>query len=287
MEDYPNSNDFDPTKEPFWTLPLALTWIIYHDLNRISDLMKHGKEKKTIFDIVNDAVRNESDQAILVKGTIAKDDFWEKLKNEKLIAEGIANGEQVHRTIKGSEWKVLYFWPKANIPFDAVAGETDTHPRYHDVFVRQKDVVSIWPITKPEDRGSKVGPEIIAPEKSVQARNNRPPISKSDQQRLPDFIKDYYEANPRASRDQAWQGIENDRNVLIPRSVFRKAAKHVPAQGVPGRPKKLKCENENIGRRVYWRAMAHIVGGNSGVIPFQHRSSIIGTVGKRRVHHVS
>jgi len=189
LEARPDPSEFDPLAEPFWTVPMALAWIIYGSADSVRELMESYRagclvwrhtgdwpadgelstgwrkerkeifellppERMDIFDVTNNASRKEDQNSLAKTGPIAREEFWRAMELRTLIAEGIATGQTSHKPIRDAEWETFSWQPDPSIPEDALAGWWEKEPRYRRVFVRSADVIKLWPALHASDQVS-------------------------------------------------------------------------------------------------------------------------------------
>jgi hypothetical protein len=171
METRPDPSKFDPLAEPNWTIPMALAWIIHGDVAPVRELMENYRlgcklwrhidkysinngvrephfelrtpEPLNIFDVISCAYLKPGLASLMMAGHDAREAFWRAMKLRVLIAEGIAIGRTSHNPIRDAEWETLSWEPEPSIPEDALAGRSETKPRYRRVFVRSADVIKL------------------------------------------------------------------------------------------------------------------------------------------------
>ncbi|MBI5320803.1 hypothetical protein [Bradyrhizobium sp.] len=160
----PDAVQFDPLKLAYWTLPMALGWIIWRtpeavksqwelydfhlrDLNRAADGSRPQSKLRSLHDLLLSTEGDEVDQsAVLVKGAAARNDLWNKLGSAKLTATGIGVQSGKREPIACTEWQDLdSFDPGLGWPLDAVGKGHKHELRFKNVSVSAKDALDLWP----------------------------------------------------------------------------------------------------------------------------------------------
>jgi hypothetical protein len=165
-----NLERFDPLRLSHWTLPMALTWIIWRDLDRVRSqyqsydwylrdanrLKESGDEMvvrlpptrlKHLADVLLETEDSDLPQNFIVRGPAARDDLWLKLGSGMIVATGIPVGGGSRRAIDGSEWVDLdsfvtegpNYWP-----VDAIGAGHGDGIRFKSVRVTSESVVATW-----------------------------------------------------------------------------------------------------------------------------------------------
>lgn len=145
----PDSGKLDPMAKPFWTLPMALAWVIYRTPDTLLNL--NGSPP---FDVIAEAVSSTNDDRDMASRYLAiRDEFFDHLKRGTFVAYGIPRGECKHYEIPRIEWPTI----DTLFEYDPVIGPNDVGnnsdkvgksgkrtARYLDVFVSREAVTSIW-----------------------------------------------------------------------------------------------------------------------------------------------
>jgi hypothetical protein len=183
-----NLASFDPLNLAHWTLPMALTWIIWRDLDRVRnqhDLYdRHLRDAnrlkgpddevfarlpptrlKHLADLLLETEDPDLPQTFIVRGPAARDDLWHKLGTGTIVATGIPLGGISRRAIDGTEWVDLdsfdtdgpNYWP-----VDAIGAGHGDGIRFKSVRVASASVVATWAkvnaekvASRPNRRGAK------------------------------------------------------------------------------------------------------------------------------------
>jgi hypothetical protein len=161
----PKSRDpssLDPMTEPWWTLPMAISWIIwrtpdevrtqwrkydeeFRDLNRLPDGTRSRTGLRSLYDIIISTFDDALPATFIVDGAAARDDLWRRLQDGELIANGIPVGSETRRFITKMEWLDLdSFDPNVGWPVDAIGRGHKHILRFNSVAVPSNDVVRIW-----------------------------------------------------------------------------------------------------------------------------------------------
>jgi hypothetical protein len=162
------------------TLPQVLSWIIYRDrcliggrasifprLDNADAEAGNDKEKAallrskcfieapTIFDVLNDAIREaDNDEAMAKAALQARDQLILKLKTGAASAYGVRQGKHLHSAIAPEHWERLDFFPEGNLGSNDVG--CDGVSLYSDVRLERAQVEALWPA--PVKPGTKRGP---------------------------------------------------------------------------------------------------------------------------------
>jgi hypothetical protein len=153
-------SSLDPMTEPWWTLPMAISWIIwrtpdevrtewrkydeeFRDLNRLPDGTRPGSGLRSLYDILNSTYDDALPRTFIVEGRPACDDLWRRLKDGELVANGIPVGSEGRRIITSMEWLDLDSFDP-DWPVDAIGRGYKHILRFNSVVVQSKDVVRIW-----------------------------------------------------------------------------------------------------------------------------------------------
>jgi hypothetical protein len=159
--------DFDPRREVFWTLAMALAWGIWRDPAKVreywNDYRRQGwvwrpqdspackgwslerPKYASLYDVWHDAARSGEAKCL---ATEVQDELWKALSSGKIRATGIPGGE-ARISIPAYEWIDLS-------PLYWVSGHEDgvfSHSgavRYEVVRITQKDIVALWPAPSPK-----------------------------------------------------------------------------------------------------------------------------------------
>ncbi|MDO8400583.1 MAG: hypothetical protein Q7T45_22450 [Bradyrhizobium sp.] len=165
-----NLKRFDPLNLPHWTLPMALTWIIWRDLDRVrgqyesydwhlrdANRLKDSDDEfvpslpptrlKHLADVLLETEDSDLPQNFIVRGPAARDDLWLKLGSGMIVATGIPVDGGSRRAIDGSEWVDLdsfvtdgpNYWP-----VDAIGAGHGDGIRFKSVRVKSESVVATW-----------------------------------------------------------------------------------------------------------------------------------------------
>jgi hypothetical protein len=122
----------------YWTLPQALTWLIYGRIDPDRDFSP--------FDVLNATIRSGRGQLALT----VRDAVHDSLMLGTLVAYGILPGKSEHVAIPPTAWLTIDVLSQdhPNIPARAAGylGEI----RYYDVRVRGEDVQKLWPRGTPD-----------------------------------------------------------------------------------------------------------------------------------------
>jgi hypothetical protein len=161
----PKSRDpssLDPMTEPWWTLPMAISWIIwrtpdrvrtawrkydeeFRDLNRLPDGTRPGTGLRSLYDIFMSTHDDAIPGTFIVIGDAARHDLWRRLQDGEIVANGIPVGSETRRIITNMEWLDLdSFDPNLGWPVDAAGHGHKRILRFNSVVVPSKDVVRIW-----------------------------------------------------------------------------------------------------------------------------------------------
>ena len=117
----------------YWTLPQALTWLIYGRIDPALDLSP--------FDIVNASVRSGRGPHALA----ARDRMHDSLMEGDLVAHGIAIGTQEHVAIPPTAWLTLDTLSSSHPNIPPNAAGSNGKVRYYLVCVRAGDIRGLWP----------------------------------------------------------------------------------------------------------------------------------------------
>jgi hypothetical protein len=166
-----NLDRFDPLTMSHWTLPMALTWIIWRDLdrvrsqcevydwylrdaNRLSDpadamvVRLPPTRLKHLADVLLETEDSDLPQNFTVHGPAARDDLWLKLGSGTIVATGIPVGEVTRRAINGAEWVDLDSFntngPDSYWPVDAIGAGHGDGIRFKSVRVASESIMAIW-----------------------------------------------------------------------------------------------------------------------------------------------
>src|ERR1700682_5707353 len=107
-------SSLDPMTEPWWTLPMAISWIIwrtpdrvrtawrkydeeFRDLNRLPDGWRPGSGLRSLYDILNSTHDDAIPGTFIVIGGAARRDLWRCLQDGELVANGIPVGSETRR----------------------------------------------------------------------------------------------------------------------------------------------------------------------------------------------
>jgi hypothetical protein len=165
FEGPPSSADFAPEHEEYWTLLMALTWIVYREMSKVREVWprfiktcKYWSEDRDpngkqfwrlspggcnfdFYDFPN----------YIVEPLKAVNDFRRKLESGALAASGVSAGKR--RKIETREWVDLQFIEidsaRTNMDCDLYSS-TDTlgfalFPTFSKVLVSAKDVLAAYP----------------------------------------------------------------------------------------------------------------------------------------------
>ena len=164
-----NLEGFNPLNRSHWTLPMALTWIIWRDLDRVRSQDKSydwylrdanrlrcpddevprlpPTRLKHLAGILHETEDPELPRTFIVRGPAARDDLWLKLGSGTIVATGIPVGEANWRVIDGAEWAYLdsFDTDGANYwPVDAIGAGHGDGIRFKSVQVASASIVATW-----------------------------------------------------------------------------------------------------------------------------------------------
>jgi hypothetical protein len=154
----PDNPRFDPMKEPYWTLAMALAWIIWRTPDSVRENWNAYRQRNAFLKPVDmhDVWREDAN----VSGsetpgaTLAQKELWTELQNGRIEASGVprfvrgeigVRGESGRMPIPGHEWIDLSPINFHSGEADSIATATDVEARYDAVRVPRDDVESIWP----------------------------------------------------------------------------------------------------------------------------------------------
>lgn len=166
----PSPDQFDPMKEPYWTLAMALAWIIWKEPNKVRSYWNdyrrecwvwrerehrvppdgqvqrgsHLEQEKLVS--LHDVWKREA--AVSERGdetaSTALAEFWKALETGALRASGIRYGKELRHEIPPFEWIDLSSVDYAEGRQEAVFSNTGAL-RFEAVRVARTDVEAIWP----------------------------------------------------------------------------------------------------------------------------------------------
>jgi hypothetical protein len=166
-----NLDRFDPLTMSHWTLPMALTWIIWRDIERVRSqdelydwyLRDANRSKdsadetvvrlpptrlKHLADVLLETEDPDLPQTFIVRGPAARDDLWLKLGSGTMVATGIPVGGVSRRAIDGAEWVDLDSFdtngPNNYWPVDAIGAGHGDGIRFKSVRVTSESIVATW-----------------------------------------------------------------------------------------------------------------------------------------------
>jgi hypothetical protein len=173
FETQPNSSDFDPMSERYWTLAMAAAWIIWRKPEAVREFwdgyrgrywhrLRKPREprkspRKRGWRLVSRAP--PSPDEVLIKAAQedrednrlhaleATHSLIDHLEDGKLVARGIPHGQNRHVDIDPKEW--IDFRPfdfHVAGEHDSIAEATATKPAYDKVRVLRTAVLELWPI---------------------------------------------------------------------------------------------------------------------------------------------
>jgi hypothetical protein len=154
----PEPGRFDPMKEPFWTLPMALAWIIWRspdwvrtqwehydfhlrDLNRYADNSRIDSGLVDLSDLALWTTDDYVPQTFIQNGLDAKADLRRQLQSGDLVATGKPAGVRERRTITTSEWFDIDLLNREGLEDSVGNGPL----RFNKVVVPSLAVLRIWP----------------------------------------------------------------------------------------------------------------------------------------------
>jgi hypothetical protein len=159
--------NFDPRREVFWTLAMALAWGIWRDPAKVreywNDYRRQGwvwrpqdspackgwslerPKYASLYDVWHDAARSGEAKCL---ATEVQDELWKALSSGKIRATGIPGGE-ARISIPAYEWIDLspLYWVSGHE--DGVFAHSGA-VRYEVVRITQKDIVALWPAPSPK-----------------------------------------------------------------------------------------------------------------------------------------
>ena len=186
----PDPDQYDPMAEIWWTLAMALAWIIFRTSHAVrqawwayrgefriwSDLREievirdghreicMGYELLRSYDLSVGEISRQyfynrvGDTAVMV-GEDALSSLWRNLESGQLIAEGVRNGK-ARAPIRDAEWIDLRAFRLEGWPADSIGADEET-PRFFAVRIRSSRVLELWPsstlveaITGPDRRSA-------------------------------------------------------------------------------------------------------------------------------------
>jgi hypothetical protein len=175
MEFTPDTTNISCFELARWTLPQAVSWIIYRSSEAVLALaeevrrasrvwrekgrynVKNGKvdvawdlvipERASVYDVVDEAARREDLEPCELDGIQACDQFIERLQRSALIAYGVSRGEQEHRPIAKTAWDTIdsITCTCSHLDPEDIGSERERTARYSKVFVLPEDVRAMWP----------------------------------------------------------------------------------------------------------------------------------------------
>jgi hypothetical protein len=174
LERHPNPADYDPIREPFWTLPMTLAWIIYRSADPVARLMdsfqaetriwlptdyvgENGKtekrlnlispQRKSALDVINHAIKADDSLSQALSGIKARDELLRTLKSGQLQAFGIRPGESQHTSVPPITWETIttFFVDEPSIQASDIGSVDEKSARFHWVRVESARVRELWP----------------------------------------------------------------------------------------------------------------------------------------------
>jgi hypothetical protein len=212
----PNPEQFNPMTEAWWTLAMAIAWIVFRTPNSVRQVwwpyrsefriwsglreietMKEG-ELQTVFGYELEELPDVSlrdacfDHGAGGNPTLTPEDalrsLWANLENGLLVAEGVRKGGETRYPIRDAEWMALEVdnydgWPndpKGGWPTDSI-GAGGKVPRFSGVRVRSARVVELWPAC--------LSPKVSAsPPRAIRPQDRRAACLKALQELWPDGL---------------------------------------------------------------------------------------------------
>lgn len=161
--------DFDPRREVFWTLAMALAWGIWRDPAKVrvywNDYRRQGwvwrpqdspackgwslerPRYVSLHDVWRDAALSGEAQP---RATQMQDELWKALSSAQITATGIPPGRETRVTIPAYDWIDLS-------PLDWVPGHEEgvfPHsgqvPCYEAVMIARNNIMALWPAPPPK-----------------------------------------------------------------------------------------------------------------------------------------
>ena len=170
----PDPNQYDPMAEVWWTLAMALAWIIFRTPHAVreawwayrgefriwsglveTEVMRDGHHEICLgyellrsYDLSVGEVSRQyfyhrvNDNEVMV-GEDALSSLWRNLESGQLLAEGVRDGE-ARAPIRDAEWIDLRAFRLEGWPADSIGADEET-PRFFAVRVRSAKVLEFWP----------------------------------------------------------------------------------------------------------------------------------------------
>ncbi len=165
----PNAADYDPLRETWWTLPMAVAWISRRQADAVRDVwedytnqcrhwifrewrvgfegpttkgfsLEYRSRPRFLDLIVSDKLRVAGGEAAEMSFAAAKEALWVALREGFFEATGIASDSDKRVAIPPMEWRDLEAAEVHGVDLIA-AGQTS----YRDVCVQSRSVVGFWP----------------------------------------------------------------------------------------------------------------------------------------------
>jgi hypothetical protein len=192
----PEPARFDPFREPWWTLPMAVAWIAWRSTDRVREFWdpyrsecwdwqlrewRNGSDgpvyaghfleqrRPATLSLLSFVERHDSSQGLLPAGAIsindAKAKLWEALSEHALEATGISTDTGERTSIPACGWRNLRDLEERGRDALRVrdASGVWTDRGYNDVALRRQNIMAIWQPHRLEERRHEL-PALVKPE---------------------------------------------------------------------------------------------------------------------------
>lgn len=216
----PAPDAFDPMGSPVWTLPMAVVWIGWRDIERVRRAQKSfcascwrwrayesrrpidgGREWRlvkgwelvqpepaTLFSLSTDeALSTVKSIPMLMSVKSAREALWTALEEGRMVAAAIKNETGRPVEIPRHEW--TYLKPASDRSFnDSLHFTGSLRPEYQDVTFRRVDLIALWPHDENMTASAAIAPAapLAPPRQSPQQARVRPILAQLYPQGVPD-----------------------------------------------------------------------------------------------------